>query len=378
MAALVTCGKLAGEHNALKSLEVDLKPRSYFIHVGEGALSLLADEIGRLQTKGAVALVTDANVAPLYADRVAEALSATGLSVVQHVLEPGEENKRLRQVEATCGAFLEGGLDRSSTVVALGGGIVGDMAGFAAASYMRGIRCVQVPTTIVAQVDSSVGGKTGVNHPLAKNIIGAFHQPAAVIIDLELLDTLPERELRAGFAEVIKHGVIADADLFGYLEGHVDAILAKDLATIEYPVIRSCEIKADVVAQDERELGLRANLNYGHTFGHAIEAVSHYGRFLHGEAVGVGMHAAGVLARGLGLVDDAFVERQRACIEAYGLPAVWPELPVDETLAAMRHDKKARAGALKFVVADRLGHVIHRTDVTEEQARDALAAVRGE
>lgn len=378
MAASTEKRKLAWERNALKSLEVDLGARSYPIHVGEGVLTLLADEIGRLQTKGAMALVTDANVAPLYAEQVADELSSTGLSVVRHVLEPGEENKRLYQVEDLCGAFLTGGLDRSSTVVALGGGIVGDIAGFAAASFMRGVRFIQIPTTIVAQVDSSVGGKTGVNHPLAKNIIGAFHQPAAVIIDLTLLKTLPDRELRAGFAEVIKHGVIADADLFSYLEEHVEAILDKDLSAIEYPVVRSCEIKADVVARDEREQGLRANLNYGHTFGHAVEAVSQYGRFLHGEAVAMGMHAAGVLARNLGLVDDAFVDRQRACIEAFGLPVTWPQLPTDETLTAMRHDKKARAGALKFVIADRLGHVIHRTDVSEDHARAALAAVRGE
>ena len=197
----------------------------------------------------------------------------------------------------------------------------------------------------------------------------------AVIIDLALLETLPERELRAGLAEVIKHGMIADADLFAYMEDHVEAILGKDLDALTVPVRRSCEIKADVVAEDEQEHGLRAILNYGHTFGHGIEAVTRYGRFLHGEAVALGMHAAAVLAHTLELIDDDVVGRQRACIEAYGLPARWPELPVDETLAAMKHDKKARAGVLKFIVVDGIGHAVQRTDVAEEHVRAALLAL---
>jgi 3-dehydroquinate synthetase len=211
---------------------------------------------------------------------------------------------------------------------------------------------------------------------LGKNIIGVFHQPSAVLGDLSLLSSLPDRELRAGFAEAIKHGVIADEALFVYLEEHADAILAKDLEAIEFPVVRSCEIKASVVAEDEREHGRRADLNYGHTFGHGIEAVTRYKRFLHGEAVALGMQAAAVLARDLGLIDDAFVERQRACLEAYGLPVAWPDLPVDDTLEAMRRDKKVRAGTMKFVVADRMGHVVHRTDVSEAQVRRALEALR--
>jgi 3-dehydroquinate synthase len=261
-------------------------------------------------------------------------------------------------------------------VIALGGGVVGDVAGFAAATFMRGVRWVQVPTTIVAQVDSSVGGKTGVNHPQGKNTIGAFHQPAAVVIDLTLLRTLPDREVRAGLAEVIKHGVIADAGLFAYLEREASAILAKDLAALEWPVERSCEIKAAVVAEDEYEQGRRADLNYGHTFGHAIESATAYRRFLHGEAVALGMHAAALLAADLGLVDRAFVQRQRACLAAYGLPVSWSELPVDDTLQVMHHDKKARAGALRFIVPDRLGHVVHRTDVPETQVRNVLEALR--
>ena len=325
---------------------------------------------------GAVAIITDSNVGPIYGERVEHVARQAGVRTVTHVLPAGEQNKELSQIEALCGRFLEAGMDRSSIVIALGGGVVGDVAGFAAACFMRGVRYVQIPTTIVAQVDSSVGGKTGVNHPLAKNIIGAFHQPSAVLIDMALLETLPDRELRAGLAEALKHGVIADADLFTYMEGHVEPILAKDLGALEKLVLRSCEIKSAMVGQDEREQGLRAILNYGHTFGHGIEAVTHYRTFLHGEAVALGMHAAGVLARELGLVDAGFVERQRACLAAYGLPVSWPELPVDDTLEAMRRDKKARAGTLKFIVADRMGHVVQRTDVTERQARKALEAVR--
>jgi 3-dehydroquinate synthase len=360
----------------MKQLTVALGDRAYPIHVGPGAITALPGVLGDLEAQGPVAIVTDSNVGPLYADRVADVARDAGLEPTVCTMPAGEPNKTVAQIEYLCGDFLRAGLDRTSLVLALGGGVVGDVAGYAAASYMRGMPFVQIPTTIVAQVDSSVGGKTGVNHPLAKNIIGAFHQPAAVVIDMTFLETLPDRELRAGLAEVIKHGVIADEALFAHMEKYVDAILEKDLAALEVPVVRSCEIKSAVVAADEKEHGLRANLNYGHTFGHGIEAASKYSRFLHGEAIALGMHAAGLLARDLKLVDDTFVERQRACIAAYGLPVQWAELPIDDTLAAMKHDKKVRAGTMKFVVADRVGHVVHRTDIDEAQARCALEGVR--
>jgi len=357
----------------MKTLTVALGDRSYPIYVGEGLLDAVADILGPLGKASSVAIVTDTNVGPLYANRLMQAFSN---SPVVCELPAGEENKRLSQIEWLCGRFLDAGLDRSSLVIALGGGVVGDMAGFAASVFMRGVRVVQIPTTIVAQVDSSVGGKTGVNHPLGKNTIGAFHQPSAVIIDLALLKTLPKRELRAGLAEAIKHGVIADADLFDYLEREAGAILSGRLDAIEWPIWRSCEIKSAIVADDEREQGRRADLNYGHTFGHAIESVSGYARFLHGEAVALGMQAAGVLAARLGMVDNAFVERQGACLAAYGLPVCWPELPVEETLALMRHDKKARAGMVKFVLPDRFGHVVHRSDVDDVAVRRALESLR--
>ena len=358
-----------------RQLTVELGARSYPIWVGAGAIRHLPEVLTALQVSGPVAICTDTHVAPLYGQQVAQWVEQSGGVPVICTMPAGESHKQLERIDAFCGQFLEAGLDRSSVVIALGGGVVGDVAGFAAACYMRGVRFIQIPTTIVAQVDSSVGGKTGVNHPLGKNTIGAFHQPSAVVIDLTMLRTLPERELRAGLAEVIKHGVIADEALFAYMENHQDAILAMDLDALAYPVIRSCEIKAAIVAEDEREQGVRANLNYGHTFGHGIEAVSGYTRFLHGEAVALGMHAAGALASDLGLVDRAFCERQHACLASYGLPVSWPALPVDATLEAMRRDKKARAGTLKFVVADRMGHVVHRTDITEGQARKALLAL---
>lgn len=360
-----------------KTLQVDLGDRSYPIHLDEGTIALLPEVLKGLSRKAAVGLVTDSNVGPLYEGRVRGLVEAAGLRCVVHTMPAGEEHKRLARIEEVCGTFLEAGLDRSSIIIALGGGVVGDIAGYAAASFMRGIPFIQIPTTIVAQVDSSVGGKTGVNHPLGKNTIGAFHQPDAVIIDMELLKTLPPRELRAGLAEAIKHGVIADEDLFAYMEKHAGAFLDIDLDALKVPLLRSCEIKAAIVAEDEKEHGARANLNYGHTFGHAIEAVSEYKLFLHGEAVAIGMCAAAALGRELGLVDDRFVARQAACIAAHELPTSWPDLPVDDCLVAMRKDKKVRAGTMKFVVPTGMGSVAQRTDISEEQAARAFAAVRG-
>lgn len=362
--------------NRMRTLTVELGDRAYPIHIGRQALAMLPDELARLKASGTVGLVTDRHVDALYGDAVRELIAQAGLKTVTHSMSPGEEHKRLARIEEICGTFLQAGLDRTSIVVALGGGVVGDVAGFAAAAFMRGVRFIQIPTTIVAQVDSSVGGKTGVNHPLGKNTIGAFHQPASVIIDTTCLLTLSERELRAGLAEVVKHGVIADADLFAYMESNAASILAKDLDALEYPVVRSCEIKSNVVAQDEHEADLRAILNYGHTFGHAIEAVTEYKQFLHGEAIAIGMACAAELAQNLGLANGAFLQRQNQCLEMYGLPIRWREMPIDATLEAMKHDKKARSGKLKFIVADRMGHVVQRTDITDAQARAALEAVK--
>lgn len=357
-------------------IPVNLGDRSYTIHIGNEVLHLLPELIRESGVQGSIGIVTDAHVAPLYADQVTSLLREAGFVCVLHVMPAGEEQKRLTRIEEICGAMLEAGLDRAGMLIALGGGVVGDITGFAAGVFMRGIPFIQIPTTIVAQVDSSVGGKTGVNHPYGKNTIGVFHQPCAVLIDMCFLDTLPERELRAGMAEVIKHGVIADAALFSFVETHVDRILNREPDIMSYPVARSCEIKAAIVAEDEKEHGVRANLNYGHTFGHAIEAVTAYKTFLHGEAIALGMCAAGELSRILGMVDDAFVVAQRKCISAYGLPVSWAELPVEATWNAMMKDKKARAGTLKFILAAEMGQVVHRTDIQREQVCSALESIR--
>jgi len=361
----------------MTTIEVDLDNRTYPIHIDRGAIAQLSVVLKELDAKGSVAICTDTNVGKLYGDMIVSAVREAGVQPVMCMTPAGEKSKRLANVESFIGRFLEAGLDRGSVVVAFGGGVVGDMAAFAAAIYMRGIRFVQVPTTVVAQVDSSVGGKTGVNHALAKNIIGSFHQPSAVIVDLDFLSSLPPRELRAGLAEVIKHGIIADEALFAYMETNADTILAGDVEAMRYPVQRSCEIKAAIVAEDEREHGVRANLNYGHTFGHGIEAASNYTTFLHGEAIALGMRAAAALSRDLGLVDAAFVERHNACLSKYELPETWPGMPTDDVVDAMRRDKKAVAGTMKFVVADAMGHVAHRTDIDEAQVRKALEMVQG-
>lgn len=359
----------------MKIVTVSLGERSYPIRLGVGLIEKDLDLLP-LRDKSAVAIVTDSNVAPLYAARLSDALEKHfGRGPVLCVMPAGEQNKRMDQIEWLCGEFLRAGMDRSSAVVALGGGVVGDMAGFAASVFMRGIPYVQVPTTVLAQVDSSVGGKTGVNHPLGKNTIGAFHQPSAVLIDLDTLLSLPDRELKAGLAEIVKTGVIADQKLFDYVGENAPRLLRKELDALEWPILRSCEIKAAVVASDEREQGDRANLNYGHTFGHAIEAVTGYGRFLHGEAVALGMQAAAHMAAELGMVNEAMVACQRACLEACGLPVKWPELPLDETMDMMKHDKKWRAGKMLFILPDRLGHVVRRSDVPEELIRAGLESI---
>lgn len=363
----------------MHTVTVDLNERSYCIYIGSGILPRLPRLISQANLDGPLALVTDSNVGDLYAEEV-QSLAGDAIGVTC-TLPAGEEHKRLEHVEWLCGRFLESGLDRAGGVLALGGGVVGDVAGFAAACYMRGVPVIQIPTTVVAQVDSSVGGKTGVNHPLGKNSIGAFHQPAGVLIDLGLLGTLPPRELCAGMAEVVKHGIIADAALFEYMEENAAAIIGGDLALLEWPVVRSCEIKAGVVALDEREQGIRVNLNYGHTFGHAIEAATCYERLLHGEAVALGMVCAARLAVEEGLMDAECARRQRECIRACGLPVAWsaafgPEDAIDEAVELMKHDKKARGGMLRFILPDRIGHVLQRSEITRDQIRKAFDAIR--
>jgi len=336
------------------TLNVELGERAYPITIGPG---LLADPAALVRHVGGrkAAIVTNTTVAPLYLEQVAAPLRAAGKEVVSIVLPDGEEHKQWGSLMAVFDALLANKCDRKTTLVALGGGVIGDLTGYAAASYMRGVPFVQIPTTLLSQVDSSVGGKTGINHPLGKNMIGAFYQPRAVLADTATLDTLPPRELAAGLAEVIKHGAILDAEFFDWIESNIHALVARAPRALAHAIARSCEIKADVVRKDEREGGLRAVLNFGHTFGHAIEAGLGYGAWLHGEAVGCGMVMAADLSRRLGLVDDASFARLRALVQAAGLPVVAPDLGTARWIELMEVDKKNEGGAIKFILLKPLG-----------------------
>jgi 3-dehydroquinate synthase len=354
------------------NLEVSLGSRSYPIVIGRGVLDDPA-LLERHVTGGKVAIVTNTTVAPLYLERVAAPLRAAGREVVEIVLPDGEEYKNWESLNLVFDALLAAKCDRKTTLVALGGGVIGDMTGFAAATYMRGVPFVQVPTTLLAQVDSSVGGKTGINHPRGKNMIGAFYQPRAVLADTATLDTLTPRELSAGLGEVIKHGAILDAGFFDWIEQNIGKLLARDPDALAHAIARSCEIKADVVRKDEREGGLRAVLNFGHTFGHAIEAGLGYGNWLHGEAVGCGMVMAADLSQRLGFIDEATVARVRALVEAAGLPVVAPDLGADRWIELMEVDKKNEGGAIKFILLKPLGAPII-SSVPRETLLATLAA----
>ena len=336
------------------AVQVRTPGHDYDIVIARGALSNPASWQG-LPSAAQAVIVTNTTVGPLYAQRLQDGLAAHYRRVSVLVLPDGEAHKTWETLNRIFDHLLAAGCDRRTVLFALGGGVVGDMTGFAAACYMRGVPYVQVPTTLLAQVDSSVGGKTAINHPLGKNMIGAFYQPSRVVCDLASLDTLPPRELAAGLAEVIKYGPIADAAFLDWIDDHLDALLARDAAALSHAVGRSCEIKAWVVGQDERESGLRAILNFGHTFGHAIEAGLGYGQWLHGEAVGCGMLMASDLSARLGLVPDAFVARMRRLLLRAGLPVRAPAIGVDRFMALMRIDKKAEAGEIRFLVIEALG-----------------------
>ncbi|GAB6068452.1 3-dehydroquinate synthase [Methylothermus subterraneus] len=336
----------------MQTLIVELAERSYPIYIGAGLLAR-PELFNRHLAGQQVLVVTNTVVGPWYLEKVMDAIEAP--SKAELVLPDGESYKTLATVERIFDRLLEKRFSRNATLVALGGGVIGDLVGFAAACYQRGIAFIQVPTTLLAQVDSSVGGKTGVNHPLGKNMIGAFYQPRCVIADTQALDTLPDRELRAGLAEVIKYGLIADAAFFAWLEENMAKLLNRDAQALAYAIERSCRIKAEVVGADERESGLRAILNFGHTFGHAIEAATGYGRYLHGEAVAIGMCLAAELSRRLGLIGLAQVERIVALIERAGLPILPPALDSEQWLAWMAVDKKNLDGKLRLILLETLG-----------------------
>lgn len=357
----------------MESIRVALGDRAYPIHIGSGILgdaALYAPHLGG----GAAVVVTDQTVAPLYLDRAAAALTSAGARVSDIVVKPGEEAKSWQTLNSIFDALLKARLGRDTLIVALGGGVIGDLAGFAAAIYQRGVPFVQVPTTLLAQVDSAVGGKTAINHPLGKNMIGAFHQPLAVVSDVAALASLPVRELQAGIAEVIKHGLALDAAFVDWLEWNIERLVARDAEALGYAVRRSCELKAQIVAEDERESGARALLNFGHTFGHAIEAGSGYGKWLHGEAVAAGMVMAAELSRRQGMIGESDVERVRTLIRRGGLPIAGPRIAPEKMIELMAVDKKAAQGKVRFVLLEAIGKAVLKGGVDEGAVRKALVA----
>jgi 3-dehydroquinate synthase len=358
----------------METVRVDLGPRSYDIRFGDAKnLGAFAKAASPKSTLAFIA--ADANVQS-FAKTVADSLAASGFRTATALVPPGEASKSFAELQKLYDTLAALPADRQTLVVAVGGGVGGDLAGFAAATFNRGMPLLMVPTTLLAMVDSSVGGKTGINHPRGKNLIGAFHQPVGVWIDLAALATLPTREFNSGLAEVEKYGVILDAAFFDWLEANAAKILSRDSSTLKTTIARCCRLKADVVEKDEREeTGLRAVLNYGHTFAHAFETLGHYSTWLHGEAVSAGMVCAARLAEKLGRVDRAFVERQTKLLAQFQLPiTVNKDWPIDALLDAMRRDKKAQAGQLRFVVPTRLGHVELVEGVPESLVREVLAA----
>ena len=354
----------------MPTIEVALKSGTYQILVENGILHRAGDFIRAAGLDGHAAIITDANVSLHYSEIVRNSLASTGFDTSIHLIPPGEPSKSMEQTEFLCRSLIEHRHDRSSFVVALGGGVVGDVAGFVASIFYRGIPCVQIPTTIVAQVDSSIGGKTGVNTPEGKNLIGTFHQPRLVLVDPNTLLTLPERVFHEGFAEAIKHAAIRDAVHFAWLEAYVVAFMGLDLPAIEEAIAQSCTIKAAVVAADEREAGLRAILNFGHTVGHALEALTGYGALRHGEAVAIGMACAAALSIAVNDCPADDVRRLIALLERAGLPTPFSGLETAALLEQVRRDKKVEEQRLRLVLMDRIGQVSIAPDV----APDALAA----
>ncbi|MEX2416209.1 MAG: 3-dehydroquinate synthase [Paenibacillaceae bacterium] len=363
----------------MRQITVELGERSYPIYIGDGILERIGEffEARSIYKHSPVLIITDEHVAVQHLDRVSLYLKHAGYNVLVKIVPPGERSKSLVVLEDVIGAALQSGLDRQSTIIALGGGVVGDLAGFVAASYMRGIRFVQIATTIQAH-DSSVGGKVGVNHPLAKNIIGAFHQPELVIFDISTLRTLPEREIRSGLSEVLKEGLIWDADFVAWCDQNTEALLALNSDALQHALYEGIRIKANVVSLDERENDMRAILNLGHTIGHALEAVAGYNKLLHGEAISIGMVGAAKLAVRLGSPEIVYIETKRL-LTNLGLPVRLPEhLDTDEIMSAMMHDKKFKEGQMVFVLPTAIGTVEIRKGVQAEIVREVLTELKRE
>lgn len=359
----------------METLTVGLGDRSYPIHIARGLLAQSELLLPYLPQKR-VAIVTNTTVGPLYLEQLGAMLQAHGVAVIPVILPDGEQYKNAETLSQIYDVLLTKRCERSTPLIALGGGVVGDMTGFAAATYLRGVPFIQIPTTLLAQVDSSVGGKTGINHPLGKNMIGAFYQPQMVLADIATLDTLPDRELRAGLAEVIKYGLIRDLPFFEWLEQNVDKLLARDADALQYAIARSCQNKAEVVAADERESGERALLNLGHTFGHAIENGMGYGVWLHGEGVAAGTIMAADLSRRLGWIAEADVTRIRTIFEQAQLPVDAPALGVDKYVELMGLDKKVQGGKIRFVLLEAIGRAVV-SEAPQELLRQTLDIANG-
>jgi 3-dehydroquinate synthase len=358
----------------MQTVEVALADRSYPIYIGNQLLER-GDLIARHLPQKRAALITDTTVAPLYLEKVTRALHASGVAVTPVVIPAGEQHKNWHTLNAVFDALILNRCERKTTLIALGGGVIGDLTGFAAASYLRGVPFIQIPTTLLAQVDSSVGGKTAINHPRGKNMIGAFYQPLAVIADTDTLNTLPGREVSAGLAEIIKYGLIRDVPFFKWLEDNIEALVARDAAALAYAVQRSCENKAEVVVADEREeLGERALLNLGHTFGHAIETGLGYGAWLHGEAVAAGMVIAARVSQAMGMLKHTDVARITAVLTRAGLPVVAPNFGLDHYMELMGIDKKVESGKIRFILLRAIGSAFLTAQVPPTALDTALAA----
>ncbi len=356
-----------------ETVRVELGEGSYDIEIASGNLIEAGRFVAERRDVSHAVVITDENVEKPHAMLVAESVAQTSTAVDLVVIEPGEQSKCVTTAAELWERMLELGADRKTVILAVGGGVIGDLAGFIAATYARGIPFFQVPTTLLAQVDSSVGGKVGINLPEAKNMVGAFLQPRGVLIDTTTLATLPDPEYRSGLGEVVKYGVILDAALFEFLEVNASRILHRDQGVLRHVIARCCRLKADIVQQDERELsGLRAVLNYGHTFGHALESLTGYGTLLHGQAVAIGMVCASRLAERLGRIDAATTARQVKLLASFGLPTRLPDVDPDQILRAMMHDKKVQHGELRFVLPTRLGHVELVGGIGDDDVRAVL------
>lgn len=347
-------------------VKVNLGDKSYQISIGANSLEQIGSLLKELQPAGKILVVSDDNTGRIYGDTVLKSLASAGFTAELLLVPPGEGTKSLEVAQTVFTKAIRMGLDRKSPIAALGGGVVGDLTGFIAATYLRGIPFIQIPTSLLAQVDSSVGGKVAVNHPLGKNLIGAFYQPKAVIIDIHTIYTLPERELATGLAEVIKHGLIADAALFAYLQTNHRQMFNRDPAALSHIIKRSCEIKAGVVAQDERESGLRMILNFGHTIAHAIEASAGYGKYNHGEAVAIGMHGAALISCYLGLCAPELIETVKRVVANYHLPLTAVGCKPNDIFSLLTRDKKTLGGKIHWVLLADIGKVVIRNDVPEE------------